>query len=677
MDANEHVQGDGIKPNGSRPNSGDAKSGSESPIDAATLAAETSMGPWLRQNVPTLLILGALGVFLFNKFDAEGLWAIAKAALGLSFVIFIHELGHFLAAKWCDVHVTTFSIGFGPAVPGCWFKWGETLYKLSILPLGGYVMMVGQVDGDETSDGSEDDPRSYRNKTVGQRMLIISAGVIMNIILAIVCFVIVFQGPGKDRQSAVIMTVDTGAPAFTKPLHSGTEFKQVGGYKNPYFEDLMVATMATGKSEGLEIVAVTPGLSEKLETTIVPRRTKYDNRPMLGIRPAARVQLASRRQVSRTLDRPAIPGSPAFKATPELHFGDLVVATTDPANPEKVTDLPLDPRQPDKQMPDYFEFERRMDQLAGKKVILKVKHLDGKFEDVTIEPIFHQSLGMRMQMGRIGAIREGSAADKQGLIVQSEKTQGDLIEAVTVEDPDGKEIPFKEKTLDPERLPFELRQWSDRMSAAKAVGPWKVKLTLKRHRKEPGAEFDTVKVDLDWDNTWRFDSAVPLTSFSPLAIPELGLAYFVHAKVVDVAPGFEVADRPTVQKDDVIKNLGLFVIDKDGNEQEGPWIYPEGIAENEWANVGYAIGNYEMGLDAFKIAKFKLKVDRGNNKIEEVLIKPKADDTWPIADRGFIFAEDQRRQKADGFFDAVGLGLRDTYRNMVQVLQNIRGMATG
>src|ERR1700730_10369179 len=153
------------------------------------------------------------------KFDTDGLIAIAKAALGLSFVVFLHEMGHFLAAKWCDVNVSAFSIGFGPTIPGCSFKWGETTYKLALFPLGGYVQMLGQVDGDEASHGSEDDPASYRKKSVGQRMLIISAGVIMDVILAIVCFVIVFRGPGKDRMAGGIGAVDSGAPAFKYGLH--------------------------------------------------------------------------------------------------------------------------------------------------------------------------------------------------------------------------------------------------------------------------------------------------------------------------------------------------------------------------------------------------------------------------------------------------------------------------
>ena len=87
-----------------------------------------------------------------------------KVIIGLGLVIFIHELGHFLAAKWCDVHVKTFSIGFGPAVPFCSYKWGETTYMVGIIPLGGYVAMVGEGDNAADED-AEEDPRSFRKKT--------------------------------------------------------------------------------------------------------------------------------------------------------------------------------------------------------------------------------------------------------------------------------------------------------------------------------------------------------------------------------------------------------------------------------------------------------------------------------------------------------------------------------
>src|SRR5713226_1824224 len=145
----------------------------------------------------------------------ESLWKIAKVLLGLGFVIFIHELGHFLVAKWCDVHVQTFSVGFGPALPGCSFQWGETLYKIALFPLGGYVKMVGEGTEDEEN---ADDPRSFKKKSVGQRMAIIAAGVIMNVILAGVCLSLVYKIQGEPRQPAEVAAVEAGSPAWQRGL---------------------------------------------------------------------------------------------------------------------------------------------------------------------------------------------------------------------------------------------------------------------------------------------------------------------------------------------------------------------------------------------------------------------------------------------------------------------------
>src|SRR5262249_26245550 len=143
-----------------------------------------TLGDWFRRNGP-LLVLMAVGLFFVSRY--LDLATVVRAAAGLGLVIFIHELGHFLVAKWCDVHVETFSIGFGPALPGCSFQRGETTYMIALFPLGGYVKMMGE--GTE-SEEDENDPRSFKNKPVGQRMAIISAGVIMNVILACVCFIV-------------------------------------------------------------------------------------------------------------------------------------------------------------------------------------------------------------------------------------------------------------------------------------------------------------------------------------------------------------------------------------------------------------------------------------------------------------------------------------------------------
>ena len=97
------------QPDGVNPPPGDQ------PVDEAQLSPQA----WLVRNGPTLLFVGALVVFVGYKLGIDGLWTIAKVVFGLGLVIFVHELGHFAVAKWCDVHVQTFSIGFGPALPGC------------------------------------------------------------------------------------------------------------------------------------------------------------------------------------------------------------------------------------------------------------------------------------------------------------------------------------------------------------------------------------------------------------------------------------------------------------------------------------------------------------------------------------------------------------------------------
>src|SRR5260221_11254527 len=86
---------------------------------------------------------------------------VLYVALGLGLVIFIHELGHFAVAKWCGVYVQTFSIGFGPALPGCRYKWGETVYKVALFPPGGYVQILSE-GRDHEKDQKK--PRSSHRK---------------------------------------------------------------------------------------------------------------------------------------------------------------------------------------------------------------------------------------------------------------------------------------------------------------------------------------------------------------------------------------------------------------------------------------------------------------------------------------------------------------------------------
>jgi regulator of sigma E protease len=689
-------------------------------------APEPTMGEWLRANGPTLVILGALFVFLYIRFDSEGLWAIAKAAIGLGLVIFVHELGHFLVAKWCDVHVTVFSIGFGPAIPGCSFKWGETTYKLALFPLGGYVQMVGQVDGDESTDEEGvNDPRSYRNKTVGQRMAIISAGVVMNVILAVICFVVVFQGPGKDQKAGVVGATDPGSPAYKKGIPAEATLLQIGGVKNPYFEDLKIEVMATDAGAPLKIVYRDPRTGTDTTVDIEPRKLPTDPTPVLGIAPASSTQLELKRY-ARGLPRPVVFQSAATRAEPPFEFSDRIVGTTDPTDPSRISPLPADtrlrdpkdksPRKPGEST-DYPEFARRMRLLADKEVTLQVERPgpDGNLSlvNIKIPPAHHVTLGARMEMGPITAVREGSPAARpeggvqlptvKDLNGQSYSFEGDVIQFVEVKRADGRKLRFtsapskdldpaalpqallgvpvvsplaaagalarafvETRPLDPTRLPDQLREWARELAATKPQEKREVLLGVQRHNHQDIKQTKTVELRLEWDGKWEDNLEVPMTLSSPLSIPGLGLAYQVKTTVAAVQGKGDPAT--SLQPGDVVKKLRYgAIVDEKGTVKEGSWAE---LKPDQWARVFVALQQ-----DA-SITKVYLQVERGG-QTRELTLTPQPVKDWPLAERGLLTEYDTRVQRADSFLGAIGLGLKDTRNRMVQVFQNLRGMIVG
>ena len=650
------------------------------PPASAPAAAETEPeepeGPltlkqWVIANSVTLMIVTGVIALIVYYFRLQEIIAIGWAALGLSFVVFVHEMGHFLVAKWCNVHVTTFSIGFGPAIPGCSFQWGETTYKLALIPIGGYVQMVGQVDGDESSDGNEDYPRSYRNKSVGQRMAIISAGVIMNVILAMVCFVVVYRGPGKERPVGMINRVDTLAPAFAQGLRTGSRIVEVGDIHNPTFEDLKVTVTSSVHGEKIKLVTLLPG-QEKREIYIEPRQDKV---PVIGIDQAKSAQLLPK-IYAPDQDAPVWPETSAALAG-GFQFSDRIIATTDPDNPAgPLKDLPVDPFYPDRF--DYFEFSRRMKLLAAERVVIRVARDQPHKEspvtaDIPVDPQYGLSLGVRMQMGPITAIRLDSPAAKELVIAApSSGREGDLILAVQVTDDNGKPLIFDEKNLDPERLPYYLKQWARRLADAEKKGKKvdrTVKLTVRRHRTEGGAQFENLTFDLPWDDSWRFQDAAPLSKAAPLAIPELGLAYQVKAVVAGLQPG--AAGNSPLKANDVIRNYRYTAIDPNGKEDTRRWLSKD-LDEGDWARI-----TNEVLRNPSKITKLEFKVERGKDNVVEVAVTPTADKTWPLDDRGWMLLPSQERQRADTVVDAIKMGLRDTHRYMMQVFLTLRGIIAG
>jgi membrane-associated protease RseP (regulator of RpoE activity) len=337
--------------------------------------AQLSPRAWVARNGPALLLILAAFVFIYYKFGLEGTWTIVKVALGLGAVIFIHELGHFLVAKWCDVHVQTFSIGFGPALPGCSYKWGETTYKLALFPLGGYVKMVGE--GGE-NDEEDTDPRSYKNKTVGQRMAIISAGVVMNVIFGLVAFIAAFK-IGVPQRAPVVSFVEAGGPAWVHGVRTGDIIKKVDKVDHPYFEDLKVKVMLSDSGEQIPFTFETPGQKER-ELLIEPRKAKEEPNPVIGIGYPADLKLLDKREAPPGTG-PFNRGTAAADARRiDLKPGDEPMAATDPDNPES-GELKL--LSGDR----YADLAGRLSKLAGKPVRLGViRDKRSDMDTITLEP---------------------------------------------------------------------------------------------------------------------------------------------------------------------------------------------------------------------------------------------------------------------------------------------------
>ncbi|MBF0491559.1 MAG: RIP metalloprotease RseP [Deltaproteobacteria bacterium] len=160
--------------------------------------------------------------------------------VGLGLLIFIHELGHFLVAKWAGIRVEQFSLGFGPKLFG--FKRGETEYKISILPLGGYVKMSGE-EPEEEKIKPLDDPRSFAAQPLWKRVLVVLAGPTMNLFLALLLMPLVFmvghQEPSYLHQESVLIGVKKDSPADKIGMMKGDKIIEIEGKPIQHWLEVM------------------------------------------------------------------------------------------------------------------------------------------------------------------------------------------------------------------------------------------------------------------------------------------------------------------------------------------------------------------------------------------------------------------------------------------------------
>jgi regulator of sigma E protease len=195
----------------------------------------------------------------------------------LTIIVFFHELGHFLVARWCGIKVLVFSIGFGPELLGFNDRHG-TRWKISAIPLGGYVKFFGDDNAASVPDANaiaamnaDERQVSFFHKSVGARAAVVAAGPIANFLLAIAIFATIFSIYGKQETAARVDQVNADSAAAVAGFQPGDLVLSINGRTIESFRD-MQEIVSLSADERLEFVVDRGGSTVKLQAT--PRLTE-------------------------------------------------------------------------------------------------------------------------------------------------------------------------------------------------------------------------------------------------------------------------------------------------------------------------------------------------------------------------------------------------------------------
>jgi regulator of sigma E protease len=215
----------------------------------------------------------------------------------LGILIFIHEFGHFLAARLGGVGVQKFSLGFGPKIIGK--KIGETEYVLSWIPLGGFVKLLGESGTEELPP--EDEKRSFYKQPTWKRLLIVLAGPVFNFLLAIVIFFIVFMY-GIPNLLPVIGQMAPDSAAASAGIAAGDKILTLNGKKIAYWDEIKPVIK---ESKGNDIKVIVQRGSEEKSFTVKPKLSKAknifgeeENAYLIGVSPAGKTVIERKNPLS-------------------------------------------------------------------------------------------------------------------------------------------------------------------------------------------------------------------------------------------------------------------------------------------------------------------------------------------------------------------------------------------
>ncbi|GJQ49935.1 MAG: RIP metalloprotease RseP [Planctomycetia bacterium] len=300
---------------------------------------------------------------------------------GIGLLIFIHELGHFLMAKKIGARVLAFSLGFGPAILKK--QWGETEYRLSLFPLGGYVKLAGENPDEEKTGASYE----FSSKSIGQRASVLVAGVALNALLAFVAFIVAFQ-IGVPFITSEVGDVIPGQPAWQAGIQKGDKITEIGGIDDPDFEDIFTVVALSNTTTGIPI-KVKRG-NDIFRTEVIPMYDQEHGLQRIGIMPATSLEIDKIFAFENN-------ESPARDAG--IQVKDLVVAV----NGKRIT--------------SESEFREVESQSAGKEITLTLLR-NGEEIKVKVTPskISRWMLGLSGASSIIDGVKYKSIASKAGLM---------------------------------------------------------------------------------------------------------------------------------------------------------------------------------------------------------------------------------------------------------------------
>jgi regulator of sigma E protease len=552
---------------------------------------------------------------------------IVWVAVGLGLVIFFHELGHFAVAKWCDVNVERFSIGFGPILFS--WKWGETEYALSAIPFGGYVKMLGQDDADPSQLTNEEiaqDPRSYLAKNVFQRMAIISAGVTMNIITAVL-FVGGAYAIGVDAPTAIIGEVRPGRPAWKAGLKPDDSIETINGRQIQTFEDVRLNVALS--SPPLTIVGKRRD-GTPFEMEVTPERT--GSLPQIGVwftndlkvltDPAGKLPVV-------------FAGTPAADAEPPFERGDVIKSV----NGDSVT--------------TFWELRQRLARGSEGPVKIGVQRADGGEATLVVKDNSFRTLGLSMDAGPIAAVQKGSPAEAAGL------QEGDKLAMVN-----GKSVGTE---INPLKLPILFA----------SLHGQDVEVTVTRQPKDGAQTGKNLTIRPDDLPGW---SELNVYEGESISIPSIGVSFHTIPVVRAVEPGSPAEQAGIEVKQGSITKVTrveLFlppdaapdstekrslVIDLDDPKVEAK--------SNNWGYAFWMIQEFPR-----RTVRLTLVEDQKERKVE---LTPKLDSTWPLpVVMGLRMHPKLIERKAENLSEAWAMSTNYTRNSAANIYLTLQSLFTG